>query len=159
MNEIEVRGLKWILAKIRGCNLYFSIKIYNIHCYVRRGPLSNFPIIKKKKIHWIIVYGHCKGIINFSSQNRVASMDGLLVITSLLTPHVLLDSQNFSIMCVFCIHLICQKVLPVARGDGNYQKLFLLECLYSLVSRDCTCVWCCWKYMVDGLYSFIWTLK
>ena len=64
---------------------------------------------KKKKIHWIIVYGHCKGIIYLSSQNRVASMDGLLVITSPLTPHVLLDSQNFSIMCVFCIHLICQK--------------------------------------------------
>ena len=61
-------------------------------------------------------------------------MDDPFVIAALLPPHVLLDAQNLrwtlcaSDRCftnpVFSAFFQSVKVLPVARGDGIYQKVY-----------------------------------
>lgn len=71
----------------------------------------------------------------FQVSNHVASMDDPLIIAALLPPHVLLDAQNLrwtlcaSDRCftnpVLSAFFRSVKVLPVARGDGIYQKVFL----------------------------------
>lgn len=65
--------------------------------------------------------------------NHVAAMDDPFVIASLLPPNVLLDAQN--LRWTLCATDRCfrnsatsaffrsVKVLPVARGDGLYQKV------------------------------------
>ena len=71
-------------------------------------------------------------------------MDDPLIIASLLPPRVLMDAQNLrwtlcaSDRCfrnpVFSSFFRSVKVLPLARGDGIYQKVFLLS--MSSVSQD-----------------------
>lgn len=70
----------------------------------------------------------------FQVRNHVTSVDDPFVTAALLPPHVLLDAQNLRwTLCasdhcftnpVFSAFFRSVKVLPVARGDGIYQKVY-----------------------------------
>lgn len=73
--------------------------------------------------------------IPFQVSNHVASMDDPLVIASLLPPQVLLDARNLRwTLCatdrcfknpVTSAFFRSVKVLPVSRGDGIYQEVYI----------------------------------
>ena len=77
----------------------------------------------------------------FQISNHVASMDDPLVIASLLPPHVLLDAKNLRwTLCaidrcfrnpVTSAFFRSVKVLPVSRGDGIYQKVWIQQMLIA----------------------------
>lgn len=91
----------------------------------------------QKKSLWVYFFnGACLLLIlNFQVSNHVASMDDPLVIASLLPPHVLLDARNLRwTLCatdrcfknpVTSAFFRSVKVLPVARGDGIYQEVWI----------------------------------
>lgn len=74
-------------------------------------------------------------IIHIQVSNHVASMDDPLVIASLLPPSVLLDARNLRwTLCatdrcfknpVTSAFFRSVKVLPVSRGDGIYQEVWI----------------------------------
>lgn len=74
-------------------------------------------------------------ILNFQVSNHVASMDDPLVIASLLPPQVLLDARNLRwTLCatdrcfknpVTSAFFRSVKVLPLSRGDGIYQEVWI----------------------------------
>lgn len=100
-------------------------------CYVFMNGLNTVQVYGLEKLHNALLHRpKDKPLITVS--NHVASMDDPLIIAALLPPRVLLDAQNLrwtlcaSDRCftnpVLSAFFRSVKVLPVARGDGIYQK-------------------------------------
>jgi len=100
-------------------------------CHVFMNGLNRVQVYGLEKLHDALLRrSKEKSLITVS--NHVASVDDPFVIAALLPPCVLLDAQNLrwtlcaSDRCftnpVFSGFFRSVKVLPVARGDGIYQK-------------------------------------
>lgn len=100
-------------------------------CHVFMNGLNRVQVHGLEKLHDALL-NRPKNKPLITVSNHVASMDDPLVIASLLPPRVLLDAQN--LRWTLCASDRCfsnpvtsgffrsVKVLPVARGDGIYQK-------------------------------------
>lgn len=90
--------------------------------------------------------------LSLQVSNHVASVDDPFVIASLVPPRVLLDAQNLRwTLCatdrcfknpVTSAFFQSVKVLPVARGDGIYQKV-LPFIVFLFVCQKVCMVKCC----------------
>jgi monolysocardiolipin acyltransferase len=100
-------------------------------CHVFMNGLNRVQVYGLEKLHDAVLHRpKDKPLVTVS--NHVASMDDPLIIASLLPPRVLMDAQNLrwtlcaSDRCfrnpVFSSFFRSVKVLPLARGDGIYQK-------------------------------------
>ncbi|KAJ8752475.1 hypothetical protein K2173_004763 [Erythroxylum novogranatense] len=100
-------------------------------CHVFMNGLNSVQVYGVEKLYEALLRRpENKPLLTVS--NHVASVDDPFVIASLLPPRVLLDAQNIrwtlcaSDRCfknpVTSTFFRCVKVLPVARGDGIYQK-------------------------------------
>ncbi|XP_065854096.1 uncharacterized protein [Euphorbia lathyris] len=100
-------------------------------CYVFMNGLNRVQVYGLEKLHDTLLHRpRNKPLLTVS--NHVASVDDPFVIASLLPPNVLLDAQNLRwTLCatdrcfrnpVTSAFFRSVKVLPVARGDGIYQK-------------------------------------
>ncbi|KAF5454084.1 hypothetical protein F2P56_023776 [Juglans regia] len=108
-----------------------AVPVLGNACHVFMNGLNHVQVYGLDKLHDALLRRpKDKSLITVS--NHVASMDDPLVIAALLPPHVLLDAQNLRwTLCatdrcfsnpVFSAFFRSVKVLPVARGDGIYQK-------------------------------------
>ncbi|KAL0006022.1 hypothetical protein SO802_013583 [Lithocarpus litseifolius] len=100
-------------------------------CHVFMNGLNRVQVYGLEKLHDAVLHRpKDKPLVSVS--NHVASLDDPLVIASLLPPRVLLDAQSLrwtlcaSDRCfsnpVFSTFFRSVKVLPLARGEGLYQK-------------------------------------
>ncbi|KAL5713034.1 hypothetical protein ACHQM5_015150 [Ranunculus cassubicifolius] len=99
-------------------------------CYVFMHGLNRVQVYGAEKLQEALNRPQGKSLITVS--NHVASVDDPFVVASLLPPSVLLDARN--LRWTLCAADRCfknpatsaffrsVKVLPVARGDGIYQK-------------------------------------
>ncbi|OIW13575.1 hypothetical protein TanjilG_29316 [Lupinus angustifolius] len=100
-------------------------------CHVFMNGLNHVQVYGLEKLHSALLE-RPKGKPLLTVSNHVASMDDPLVIASLLPPQVLMDAEN--LRWTICATDRCfknpvtsaffrsLKVLPVARGEGIYQK-------------------------------------
>lgn len=108
-----------------------AVPVIGNACYVFMHGLNTVQIYGADKLHQALQHRPSnKPLITVS--NHVASLDDPLVIAALIPPSVLLDAQNLrwtlcasdrcfrnSVTSAFFKHV---KVLPLARGEGIYQK-------------------------------------
>lgn len=108
-----------------------AVPVLGNACHVFMHGLNHVQIYGAEKLHMALLQRpQGKPLITVS--NHVAAVDDPLLIASLLPPSVMLDARNIRwTLCatdrcfknpVLSTFFSCVKVLPVARGDGIYQK-------------------------------------